>query len=918
MIHSTKRSKPSVFAVFLMAALIGAMVAPGLIQPVTYADHGSFFTPVALRSVMVNSQKGSNGLGKGIGPRVGPGTENRTTIGPLNDPPNFKPDPSITARKDRSSILEITDSLQNSGATGINQVPGANQHAQPGAQSLLAKLPLSFVENRGQTHKAVHFEVKAQHHQIFFTANEIVFAAAMDINGKRKVDALSMKFDGAEKNPNISGTTRLPGKFNFFTGNDPAQWKTDVPSYSGITYKSLYRGVDLVFGDAQGSLERDFIIAPGSDPKVIQMKYDGAKQVRISQAGELVIDTPSSELTESKPLAYQTIGGQRVEVTASYKIAKDGRVGFEVGPYDQSQPLVIDPILRFSTFVGGSQGDEAFGLAVDATGIYIVGVPGVTGYPTTGTFGPVDGFNFDVFATKLTPDGTAIIYSDIIRGTARDVALATQVHPTDGSLYILTETSSADFPTTPGAFDTSFNGGQDYAVSHLNGAGNGFVWSTYIGGAGDELAFGGIDVYNNGDCWFVGGTSSLGPTQSATPFPVATTFSTTLSPTNNGGFDGVAVALKSDTGFVITSGFWGGAAVDQGAGVAINRSSLDFYYTGYTFSANAPVCINAGNPFATCQAAGFDTSYNGDRDGHITRFNNVGMPLGSTYLGDSVNAGADDRVMGVALDAANPPNIYLGGATTGPGFPTTPGAFDTSYNGGGFDQFVTKFNPTLSALVYSTFIGGSGSDPTFSGECIAVNSDGVAYITGASNSPNFPVTTSAPPSVFGGVSDATITKLNPAGNGLLLSAYIGGSDLDQAYAVRLNSAGTLATIAGFTGSANFPTTPGAFDTSFNGSFDAFVTQVDTVFDLCIQSPSDPNVLLVNAATGAFKLCSPFGTTITGTGSVSVSGCTTTINASNATIVINTCSRFGYATVTTPFGFAVIFDPNIDNNRCLCP
>ena len=263
---------------------------------------------------------------------------------------------------------------------------------------------------------------------------------------------------------------------------------------------------------------------------------------------------------------------------------------------------------------------------------------------------------------------------------------------------------------------------RNYVVTRINAAGNGFVWSTYIGGSGDELLQGGIDVYNNGDCWFVGGSSSLGPTQSATPFPIATTFGTNLSPTNSGIFDGVAVALLGSNGFVITSGFWGGTDIDQGTGVAINQGTLDFHYSGFTFSVNAPVCLSAGNPFPTCQATGFDTGYNGGRDGHITRFTNAGKPIGSTYLGDPVfGALADDQAYGVAIDAAN--NIYVGGDTGGPAFPTTPGAFDTTHNGV-TDLFVTKFNPTLSTLVYGTFIGGSSFDQAFTGQCIAVNSAG--------------------------------------------------------------------------------------------------------------------------------------------------------------------------------------------------
>ena len=460
-----------------------------------------------------------------------------------------------------------------------------------------------------------------------------------------------------------------------------------------------------------------------------------------------------------------------------------------------------------------------------------------------------------------------------------------------------------------GAFDTSYNGAQDYNLTRINAAGNAFVWSTYVGGDGQELGSGGVDVYNNGDCWIVGGTTSLGPSQSANPYPVAQTFGTNLSPTNSGGFDGVATGIRFDGASVVTSGFWGGFDTDVGTGVAINRSNLDFHYSGLTFSSNAPVCTGVGVPFTACQAAGFDTTYNSGRDGHVTRFTNVGTPIGSTFLGDPVTPAADDRTFGIAFDAATPPNVYVVGATDGPGYPTTPGAFDTTHNGG-LDQVVTKFNPTLSALGYSTFVGGSGVDEGFG---ISINSAGSAYITGITSSSDFPVTNSAP---YAGLFDATITKLNPAGSGLLLSELIGGPGFDEANAIRLNLTGNGATIAGLTSSFNFPTTAGAFDTSYNGGlFDAFVSQLDEEVDLCIQAPN--RTVLVNLSTGAFKYCGPGGP-LSGTGTVSTNGCTITIASAKATITIDSCARTGRARLSLSSGPLLMLDPNIDNNTCLCP
>lgn len=868
---------------------------------------GSFLSPIAFtKSVLANGYKSEissntplSGLAQIKGPQ-GPGTnDSGEGLGPRSDPavasPNLKGNtfPSIPG------VHQVFD--RNSG-----QVSGLNKGSQPGSSRLkaaeyLAKRPLSFIENRGQTHPSVRFEVRAGTHTVFFTPQETVFATFPENDGKRTGEALRIKFPGASPNPTVSGLDRLSANYNFFTGNDPANWKTDVPTYSSIAYKNLYKGVDLIYRDSKGKIERDFVIAPGVSPSVISMKYEGAKKVRIGGEGNLVVETDLSVLTESKPIAYQEIRGERIEVTANFKLARDGSVGFEVGSYDEGEPLVIDPIFGFSTFVGGNNDDEAFGLAVDASGVYVTGYTVSVNFPVTNTFGTRAGI--DTFAFKLSPNGSTLIYSAILAGNGTDIGLSTQVRPGDQTLYVLGFTQSANFPTTVGAFDTTFNGGvADYTVTRLNAAGNGLVWSTYIGGSGQEVALGGIDVYINGDCWIVGGTDSGGAT-----YPVATTFGTNLSPANAGGFDGVATAINAAGTIVITSGFWGGLSTDQGAFVKINQGTLDFHYTGFTFSSNAPVCTGVGAPFAACLAAGFDTTYNGGRDGHVTRFTNVGTPRGSTFLGTPAST-ANDEPWSIDIDNAN--NIYVGGNTTGPTYPTTPGAFDTTFNGGTSDQVVTKFNSTLSLLGYSTFIGGSGDD---AGRGIAVTGTGEANLAGFTNSLDYP----APPSSFSGAADATVARFSASGSALTFASYIGGASTDAALGIRLNSA-SVVTIAGFTGSPNFPTTPGAFDTTFNGVFDVFVSQVSTTFTNCLRQDGDPTVLFFNALTGQYQLCAPLGITLTGTGTVSISGCSLTVSDANTFIQINLCSRTGFASVFVPGkAFVITVDQNIDDNVCVC-
>ena len=418
---SVERWRQFAAVVLTMIALICSTVLP------------TSWTPAALGAHKDRSEA--------VRPQFGPGTSNNEGYGPLNDPPNLKPDSKAATHPEHPGVIEVTERARHRGLSGTHNVP-PGKPGQLDAETLIARLPVHFVENRGQSPGAVRFEVKARRHKVFFTSNEVVFAAVSETAGKRTGEAIRLKFLGASANPVISGTEMLPGKFNYFIGNDPSKWKTDVPSFRGVAYNGLYKGVDLVFKDNHGQIERDFVIGPRVDPDVIRMRYQGAKNVRLSKDGELLVETLSSVLAESRPQAYQNIAGKRVEVAATFKICKDGNVGISVGRYDCSQQLIIDPIFRFSTFVGGSENDQALGLAVDATGVYAAGITTSLDFPSTGIFGPLGGFH--EFALKLTPDGSSLIYSDVIGGSSDDFGFACQVHPSDGSLYFLGITNSSD------------------------------------------------------------------------------------------------------------------------------------------------------------------------------------------------------------------------------------------------------------------------------------------------------------------------------------------------------------------------------------------------------------------------------------------------------------------------------------------
>ena len=389
--------------------------------------------------------------------------------------------------------------------------------------------------------------------------------------------------------------------------------------------------------------------------------------------------------------------------------------------------------LEYSTFLGGSGSDIAYGIAIDSAGnAYITGQTDSANFPTTaGAYATSScGGSTDAFVTKLNPSGTALVYSTYLGGKGTNQAKGI-VLDTDGNAYITGYTYSSNFPTTPGAYATNSCGGvNDIFITKLNPAGSALVYSTYLGGAKDDQAY--------------------------------------------------AIALD-------TAG--------------------NTYITGNTNSANFPITAGA---FAISSAGGTNDSF-------VTKLNPAGSALVySTYLGGSKT----DYAMGITIDTTG--NAYITGYTGSPNFPTTAGAYATSSAGGTYDAFVTKLNPAGSALVYSTYLGGKGTNQA---KGIVLDTDGNAYITGNTNSAKFPTTAGAyATSSAGGTTDAFVTKINLNGSGLVYSTYLGGAGVDYAYAIALDTAGN-AYITGLTNSANFPITAGAYTTSFaGGTYDAFVTK----------------------------------------------------------------------------------------------
>jgi beta-propeller repeat-containing protein/HYR domain-containing protein len=689
-------------------------------------------------------------------------------------------------------------------------------------QEAYGKLPLHFEANQGQTASQVKFLSRGSGYTLFLTPTEAVLGLKQ-AKGKDSLRAtrhalreydltvLRMKIEGANPSPRASGLDPLPGIVNYFLGNDPAKWRTNVPTYARVGYQDIYPGIDLVFYGNQRQLEYDFVVRPGADPSSITLNFQGADRVEVDAQGDLVLYTAAGTIRQRKPLIYQEVDGVRTEVQGGYVLRDRHRVTFQVAAYDISQPLVIDPVL-FSTYLGGSGFDEGFGIAVDAGGnAYVTGFTGSTNFPTTeGAFDT--GFNGsfdDVFVTKLNPAGTALVYSTFLGGNGFDEGYGIAVD-TGGNAYVTGLTGSTNFPTTAGAFQTTLGGGVDAFVTKLAPTGAALVYSTYLGGSGFDEARG-IAADASGNAYVTGQSNS-------NDFPTtAGAFQTTL-----GGVDAVVIVAKlnpagAGAADLVYSTYLGGSGFGKGRGIAVDAGG-NVYVTGQNFSSDFPTTAGA-----------FQTTFGGSGEAFVAKLNPAGAGaadlLYSTYLGGS----GFDEGFGIAVDTIPTPNVYVTGFTSSSDFPTTVGTFDTTL-GGEQDAFVTKLNPAgtgTADLVYATYLGGSENDES---RGIAVDADGNAYVTGGTFSSDFPVTNSAFDTTLGGFEDAFVTKLNPTGATLVYATYLGGSDNDESRGIAVDAGGN-AYVTGGTFSSDFPTAEGALQTTLGGVEDAFVAKItDGVLD----------------------------------------------------------------------------------------
>ncbi|MHC4638443.1 MAG: DUF7948 domain-containing protein [Planctomycetota bacterium] len=716
-------------------------------------------------------------------------------------------------------------------STNINErVKSTHKQIEQEALSQMKTFPAAFIMNQGQiSDAAVRYVLQGDGTTVHLTDDALFFRkSAIEHCGKGSIPKLKkqkivktaifkMTLAGTEKTT-AKASEKLPGVVNYLKGSNKAGWHTSIPTYAQVQYKNIYHGIDMAVWGSRRKLKYEFQLAPGADADMIQIDYSGIEGLSLDDKGNLHIATAAGEVIDYAPFAYQEINGKRVEVKVSYKLIDKDSYGFSVmGDYDKSQPLVIDPDLLWSTFLGGSGTDEGIGIAIDSScNVHLTGYTQdhTTDFPTTpGAYDETHngGQLWDVFVSKLDSDGNNLIYSTFIGGTGTDVGYAIDVD--DSNNACVTGECDSGFPTTGGAYDTTHNGGlADVFVVKLNSDGNDLAYSTFIGGADDDRGHG-IAVDSSGDIYITGKTDD----DETTDFP---TTAGAYDTSHNGSADVFVAKISPDgsgSSDLLYSTYIGGSGGDYGK--AILEDNGDAFLTGYTY--------DAATDFPTTAGA-YDTSHNGAEDVFVVQISPDGS--GSSDLVYSTFLGGNERDKGYGIAIDNFDSLYITGETTDgtTDFPTTSGAYNESHNESD-DVFVVKISPDgngIGDLIYSTFIGGDAYDY---GYAIAVSGEN-AFITGKTydeygNTSDFPVTSGAYDQSHNGWTDVFVCAISSDGNDLYYSSFLGGDSSDEGSGIAVDPNGNVFVTGVTHNDPNFPTTSGAYDESHNGSSDVFVSKL---------------------------------------------------------------------------------------------
>lgn len=674
----------------------------------------------------------------------------------------------------------------------------AKEHVVPKAapHSLMARLPLAFEPNQGQAPLGSRFVARSGNLRVNLRPNAWQIATG--------ATGVTMRLLGGRADAPMQPGAPLQGRVSYFYGSDPAKWQHNLPTYGRILTRNAYPGIDTMHYGNQGRLEHDFIVHPGANPERIAIRFDGVQGLKVLPGGDLEIAASTGRLHQLRPVAYQRSARKREAVAARY-VVKGQTVRFELGRYDHSRPLIIDPVLSYSSYLGGVGYDVANAVAVDATGAaYITGRTDATGFPFTQGAYRQAGATQGGFVAKINPQGTGLVYCvNFGDGLGNGIAVDAL-----GNAYVGGTCTGMNFPVTPGAFSTP-QWGYEAFVMKINPTGTGLVYSSRFGGSFDDYG-NAIAVDATGSAVLAGSTSYRSPGPG--DFPTLNAF----QPAYGGGiYDMFVTKLNpSGSGLVFSTYLGGGSSLnnseDYGTAVAVDPNGA-IYVGGMTYSPDFPVTPGA-----------FDTSWNG-LDGTVTKFTPQGGLVYSTFIG---GVGHEEQY-GLAVDAAG--SAYVTGFTDAISFPTTPGAFQRTLNGAQ-DAYLAKLSPNGSSLAYGTYLGGANVFER--GWSVAVDASGNAWVAGDINETgasvfDFPVRNAIQPGPGRGLFDGFVAQFGPSGD-LLFSSYLGGTLWDQAHGIAVDAAGS-AYVVGSTSSTNFPTTPGAFQPAnaggLNNHDDAFVLKL---------------------------------------------------------------------------------------------